>query len=263
MAMIKLSKATLTKERLDAASGVSRIRTARTASMEKYATQPVANLEPEYAYHHVIGLHGDQKDANGEYTGNDNGDFFWWRQTLLAKRDDDMYAYQTWIGGDVLENHDERQIRGYIADCWPTFVDKSIHMLKATNRKNHPLLVTNIDKSKITDVSMGTIVGHSYCSVPGCQRHASKEEPNITEDDWCHHLRYYKAGKDPVSGYRVYEDNREIFGVECSWITIGAGADSGAKMQMKVASITEQQRQGLKIMNANIVSLFSRKRRDV
>lgn len=262
--MIRLSKATLTPERLDAynlpPAQQSRVRQARTASMEKIATQPVAKLEPDYAYHHVIGLHGDQKNEDGDFVGNDNGDFFWWRQTLLAKRDDDLYAYQTWIGGDVLENHDERQIRGHIADVWPIFGDKSIDMLMATNKRVHSLLVTNIDKAKITDVSMGTIVGHSYCSVPGCKRHANNNEPNITEEDWCHHLRYYKGSKDPVSGHHVYEDNRDIFGVECSWITIGAGADSGAKMQMKVAAITEQQMHGSRIMNASVVSLFARNR---
>lgn len=249
MAMLRISKAkiatrlAIADEKLDC-----KIRVERASEM-KTALQRVAQLNSDYAYYHVIGLHGD--------TPNDNGDFFWWRQTLLAKRDDGMTAFETWRGGDVLENHDERANRGHIADVWPVFGSKSIDMLMATNRKTHPLLCRNIDAGKVKDVSMGTIVGHSYCSIPTCHRHATKNDPNITEDDWCDHLRYYKGQRDPHSNLLVYEDNRDIFGVECSWITIGAGADSEAKLQMRVAALSEHQHKGsLRIAHVSIVQLF-------
>lgn len=78
----------------------------------------------------------------------------------------------------------------------------------------------------------------------------------------CHHLKYYKGQRDPDSGEHVYEDNRDIFGVECSWITIGAGADSEAKLQMRVAALSEQQKSGsLKIAHLSIVQMFAARRK--
>lgn len=266
MAMLKTCKAVAKNiEQLSPAKeinpcngAVDRIRTAKYKNYKTADVKQVVELDSDYAYHHVIGLHGDQK-RNGEYAGNDNGDFFWWRQTLLDKRKDGMFAYATWIGGDVLENHDETAIRGYIPDVWPIFEDKSIDMLMATNKKLANLLVTNIDNGKITDVSMGTIVGHSYCSIPGCHRHASKNDPNITEDNWCDHLKYHKGKRDPDTGLNVYEDNRDIFGVECSWITIGVGADADAKNRMKVAQLTENQlkHNNIAVRDRGIVGLYN------
>jgi hypothetical protein len=262
MAMLRISRANVATRLVSPNERIAdcKIRIERTNEM-KTALQRIAQLNNDFAYYHVIGLHGDQMDKRGNYVGNDNGDFFWWRQTLLAKRDDGMNAFETWRGGDVLENHDERANRGYIADVWPVFGNKSIDMLMATNRRLNPLLCRNIDTGKVKDVSMGTIVGHSYCSVKKCHRHASKNDPNITEQDWCHHLKYYKGQRDPDTGEHVYEDNRDIFGVECSWITIGAGADSEAKLQMRVAALSEQQKSGsLKIAHVSIVQMFAARR---
>lgn len=266
MAMIKTSRSPIKSGFTKLSSGklvTSRVRVNTRRGQESAShLQKVTQLDGDYAYHHVIGLHGDQRKGEN-YSGNDNGDFFWWRQTLLAGRDDGMYAYETWRGGDVLENHDENSVRGHIADVWPVFSDKSIDMLMATKKSAFAQLVDNIDKGKITDVSMGTIVGHSYCSVPGCHRHADKKNPNITEDDWCEHLNMRKGAFDPTEGVWVYEDNRDIFGVECSWITFGQGADPTAKLQMKIASLTDKQKKGrnVSMKDRSVLSLFSDRRR--
>lgn len=266
MAMLKTSKADVSyrlpvtqEHRFDLRSELRSVHAQQEAKRESLEhMQKVAELEEGYAYHHVIGLHGDQQ-KRGKFSGNDNGDFFWWRQTLLASRDDNMYAYETWRGGDVLENHDENAVRGRIVDVWPVFTAKSIDMLMGTKRAQFHQLCGNIDNGKITDVSMGTIVGHSYCSVPGCHRHAQKRNPNITEEDWCEHLLYRKGTFDPVEDVWIYEDNRDIFGVECSWITFGQGADPTAKLQMKVASLTHQQLNSPRRpkMEKGVLELFS------
>lgn len=265
MAMLKTSLAkvgqritSLRQDQRQSSSTVLRVRAQETYDH----LQKIAELDPDYAYHHVIGLHGDQQKGE-KFKGNDNGDFFWWRQELLALRKDGMYAYETWRGGDVLENHDENSVRGHIADVWPVFSDKSIDMLMATKRTAFKQLCANIDSGKITDVSMGTIVGHSYCSVPSCHRHASKKNPNITEDDWCEHLKTRKGAFDTTEGVWIYEDNRDIFGVECSWITFGQGADSDAKLRMRVASLTHQQmeNQNIALRDRSVLQLYSDRRR--
>jgi hypothetical protein len=266
MAMLKTSKATVDKRPIAINSGRTLVVSGKAKTVRAQESvdhmQKVTALDPDYSYHHVIGLHGDQRKGE-KYAGNDNGDFFWWNQTLCASRQDGMFAYETWRGGDVLENHDENSVRGHIADVWPVFADKSIDMLMATKRASFEQLVGNIDSGKVTDVSMGTIVGHSYCSVPGCHRHASKKNPNITEEDWCEHLQSRKGAYDPTEGVWIYEDNRDIFGVECSWITFGQGADSTAKLQMKVASLTDQQRTSSRIptMDRGVLELFGDSRR--
>lgn len=266
MAMLKTSKAEIRQSVLTlrpdrSIKAETKLRTRRAQESVEHL-QKVSEVDPSYAYHHVIGLHGDQRKGE-KYAGNDNGDFFWWRQTLLSRRQDGMFAYETWRGGDVLENHDENSVRGHISDVWPVFTDKSIDMLMATKKASFKQLCANIDSGKITDVSMGTIVGHSYCSVPNCHRHASKKNPNITEDDWCEHLKYRKGAYDPTESVWIYEDNRDIFGVECSWITFGQGADPTAKLQMKVASLThEQQTSNLTpVMDRNVLQLFSERGR--
>ncbi len=220
----------------------------------------ICGVENEFVYHHVTGLHGDQKDTKGRLRGNHNGDFMWWRRTLLAKRGDRLHAYETWRGGDVFENHDEEAPFGYIPDVWPDFQRKSIDMLMATSRSVNPKLVEAIEKGRIKDVSMGAIVGHSYCSIQGCFRHAQYKNPNITEDDYCEHLRHLKGQFLAEVQAWVYEDNRDIFGVEVSWITQGVGADPDAKLH-HVVHAQEQldSTHVVRSMNTSVVDLYGLK----
>lgn len=56
----------------------------------------------------------------------------------------------------------------------------------------------------------------------------------------CDHLnptrKALKGRTNPVSGKMVYEDNRDVTGVELSWITFGEGADSKAERKVILAS---------------------------
>ena len=241
MAMYRSARIRQARPRLVFSSSAQRqIEQALSQSLPSVKHQ-VCAVDDEHVYHHVTGLHGDQRDSiSGELRGNQNGDFFWWRQTLLAMRKDGLRAFETWRNADVLENHDDDHVMGFIPDVYPIFAKKSIDMLMATSRAKAPKIVEALEKEDITDVSMGAIVGHSFCSVPGCKRHASLNDPNITEDDWCDHLRQLKGSYMHDKGIWVYEDNRDVFGVECSWITSGVGADSDAITQMKVANLVDR-----------------------
>jgi len=208
----------------------------------------VCEVDPDYMYVHVSGLHGSQKCANkdhpgyGQFSGNSNGDFFWWNQTLLAYNDRfGMRAFETWRGKDNLENHDESQVIGDIPDVWPSIRDKSIDMLIRTSKRRAWSICESVRKGSVTDVSMGTLVNYSLCSI--C---ANKAE---TEEEWCDHLQYAKGQFLPISelslkdkmefpqGKWSYEDNRDIYGIETSWITVGEGADEDAIVKNLIAGI--------------------------
>ncbi len=209
---------------------------------ERTAQKIVTEIDPDYLYVVMSGLHGDES--------NDNGDYFGWEIELLRKLPVSIaiagsdrkaeYVFQTWIGKPNLVNHDANYVVGDIVDDWPLQAEKSIDMLVRVARK-HTELVKGIESKKIEDVSMGCIVGHSYCSV--CENLAHDEE------EWCSHLhpgklnlkgRRYNGedGKIHASkvGQMCYEDNRDIQGIEVSWITFGEGADPGAEQKKILAN---------------------------
>lgn len=221
-------------------------RNLRTAQRKTSAAE-ICAVDPDYVYTHVSGLHGNQKCSNkdhpgyGQFQGNSNGDFFWWKETLLAHKPEFGvdHAFQTWIGKDNLENHDETRVLGDIPDVWPSMRDRSIDMLIRTSVRRAWSITESIRKGAVTDVSMGTLVNHSFCSI--CDNRAE------TEEQWCDHLKYAKGqflGPDELSskdryqfpdGKWCYEDNRDIYGIEVSWITVGEGADPEAKVKNLIA----------------------------
>ena len=208
----------------------------------------VCDVEQEYMYVHVSGLHGNQRcsDKNhsgyNQFSGNSNGDFFWWKKTLLAYNDRfGMRAFETWRGKDNLENHDESKVIGDIPDVWPSIKDKSIDMLIRTSKRRAWGICESVRKGSVTDVSMGTLVNYSLCSI--CDNRAE------TEEEWCDHLKYAKGQFLPNSelsnkdkgefpeGKWCYEDNRDIYGIETSWITVGEGADEDAIVKNLIAGM--------------------------
>ena len=208
---------------------------------ERTAQKVVTEIDPDYLYVVVSGLHGDDP--------NDNGDYFRWDDELLRKlpgssikafKGGPEYVFQTWVDKPNLLNHDGEKEVGEIVDAWPLQAEKSVDMLLKVSRK-HDWLVKGIEDHSIEDVSMGCIVGHSYCSV--CD--------NMAEDEsgWCAHLHPGKLnlkgkkyngedGKIYASkvGHVCYEDNRDVTGIEVSWITFGEGADSKAERKQILAS---------------------------
>lgn len=201
------------------------------------AARSIESVNPDYLYVVVSGLHGDEP--------NQNGDYFEWTSELLRKRaHDNMYVYETWKGKPSLENHDESLRVGEIVDSWPILAQKSIDMLVKVSRKDKPLLCKRIEEGKITDVSMGCIVGWSTCSK--CANKA------YTEDEWCDHIKYSKGKYDSATGKTIYENNHDVTGIEVSWITLGEGADSKAKQKAIIAS-----RRADPILNNRIIDLYT------
>lgn len=199
------------------------------------ASMTVEAINPDFLYTAVSGLHGD--------TPNQNGDFFEWTGELLRKRPhDELYVYQTWKGKPSLENHDERLVVGEIADSYPILAEKSIDMLMKVSRRDKPLLCRRLEEGKVTDVSMGCAVGWSLCSV--CANKA------YVESDWCDHIKYSKGKIDRKSGKMIYENNHDVTGIECSFITFGEGADSDAKKKAIIASRKES------VLNLGITELY-------
>ncbi len=221
----------------------SNIRTAQNiAPSHQAGREPVCFIKEGYLYTEVAGLHGDQMETRenhpgyGQKRGNQNSDFFLWEETLLKYVPKyGMYAFETWRGKDNLENHDETKVLGDIPDVWPEINNKRISMLVRTDKNRAWSICESVRKGSVTDVSMGVLVNHSYCTVCG-----NKAE---IEESWCPHLRTAKGqflhpdrldtpslrDKWP-KGVWACEDNRGVFGIEVSWITVGEGADPDAKV---------------------------------
>lgn len=156
----------------------------RLAQSTKVAASEICIVDPEYMYTHISGLHGNQRDIDpkspgyGQWRGNFNGDHFWWKKTLLEyKTRLGMHAFETWRGKDCLENHDEGRVLGDIPDVWLDIADKSVDMLIRTSTKRAWTICESVRRGSVTDVSMGTLVGHSFCSI--CNNRAE------TENEWC------------------------------------------------------------------------------
>ena len=188
------------------------------------ARKMVSSVDPNYLYAVVSGLHGDE--------ANQNGDFFAWDE--LVKNHHQFAGkkvYATWVTKPNLVNHDSVRVVGEVLDAWPIEPEKSIDMLVKVARKND-WLVKPIERGEITDVSMGCSVAWSKCSE--CQHIAHDEA------EWCEHLSpnrlALKGRTNPATGKFVYEDNRDVTGVELSWITFGEGADAKAGRKLILAS---------------------------
>lgn len=190
-------------------------------------------VQPNFLYFVTSGLHGD--------VPNQNGDFFRWSE-LLKMKDDGKYTWETWIGKPVLTNHNMSNKRGSIIDTYPIKGEKSIDMLHKIDEKKDPSLATGIRNGSIKGTSMGVMVGHSYCSI--CNNLA------YDESQWCNLHLSPKGGnlkgkiytgqdgnKYPHKiGQLVYEDNRDLEGVEDSIITLGEPADPDALIRQVLAS---------------------------
>jgi len=188
-------------------------------------------LREGFFYNVTTGLHGDQFDNNpqsptyGQIKGNDNGDFFQWKDELLTKKHKGRlagkYTYATWIDCPVLCNHDPEDECGFIADAIPIWDTKGVDMVMATSVEQKPDVCKRIEAQLQTDVSMGCDLSWSICS--NCT-HIS-----FTDNDWCNCLIDYKGRRHASSGRLVAEILKDVNGVELSHITEGVGADADAK----------------------------------
>lgn len=186
-------------------------------AMRKLASKEVCSLDNRFIYAVVSGLHGDAP--------NENGDYFEWDSELLKRKPNGIYTYATWIQRPNLINHNEEDVVGMILDTQPILGEKSVDMLLRVDRGRRRIagkdLADLVESGKVTGVSMGCNVAWSRCS--HCNNIA------YTEKDWCKDLRWYKGQKHPDTGQIVYEDNKDITGLEVSWICTGQPADPKAQ----------------------------------
>jgi len=194
----------------------------------------VAPVLEQYLYFVTEGIHGALKDENGNpvielnRAPNENGDLFFWDELIGESLIPGQKVYATWIDKPVLENHDEKCVRGVIIDTHPDENRRSVDMLDAVDKTKHPKLAQDILDGKVTDTSMGVIVSYSLCSVCGAKFNDTNE--------WCSHLRMYKGKKHPETGELVYEISHGLIGLEDSIITVGRGADKDAKIREILAA---------------------------
>jgi hypothetical protein len=188
-------------------------------------------LAKGFFYNATTGLHGDQFDDDsrsptfGQIKGNDNGDYFEWKDELLRIKDKGPYkgqrTYATWIDCPIHLNHDDKYDCGFIADAIPDFDQKSIEMVMATDMQKEADLCRKIQAGQQTDVSMGCDLMWSICS--GCGN------ISYSDNDWCNCLIDYKGRRHPRTGRLIAEILKDVTGVELSHITFGHGADKYAK----------------------------------
>ena len=200
------------------------------------ASKPVVQLDPDLKYYVVTGIHGD--------VPNNNGDFFRYAEELLKLRPNlqhscgctassaPVYTYQTWNGKGNFINHnsmpgtwDNPNRVGTIIDTYPIPEEKCVDFLLGVDKVKYPWLIRAVDDGDVTDVSMGCWVEWSLCS--RCGHLATSEE------NYCNCLKYHKGMK--IDGQMVYEDNRDVTGMEMSWIINGNGADPFAKKKHTIA----------------------------
>jgi hypothetical protein len=220
----------------------------RVATKIQAQNLTIGNYDPEFHYFRVIAVHGDEP--------NDNGDMFRWGQMddkdspelMRFDNQTERYVYESFVGRGNFKNHandDVSKAVGIVLDAVPNHNGRFIECLLAVDEVKDPELVRSINKGYTNAVSMGAIVGHSYCSI--CENVAK------TEDQFCQHVKYHKAQKIQVGGQEklVYEDNRNVNFIELSWVTVPA--DKSALLLEKVASRVQRGEQ-VNLGDENIVN---------
>ena len=160
---------------------------------------------------------------------NSNGDIF--------PEDELIRAAPTWIGKGLYCNHqssDVEKLRGIIIDTQYDHKSKALWALVALDRKNFPILASQVKNGTIRSVSMGTAVKRSFCTLCGNEA--------IVEADYCQHIKggYKNKIMDDGFGRKVLvgEINVGLNGVELSLVSIPA--DSQATIRHVYASLQSQ-----------------------
>jgi ribosomal protein L37AE/L43A len=187
---------------------------AGTAKMSKYHgeiaktadgnTDLVAEMSkhPDALWIRVKAIEADQE--------NDNGDYF--------STDEVIKAHKTFEGCPVFTNHENNKVelaKGKVISAEWVPEERSVYCTMFIDRKAHPGLCRAIEEGYVTDVSMGTQVEYSTCSV--CEKKA------ITADDYCDHVRTMKGRN--ANGRKVFEKNYGLKFIEISVVTDGACKD--------------------------------------
>ena len=160
---------------------------------------------------------------------NSNGDIF--------PEDELVRAASTWIGKGLYCNHqssDVEKLRGIIIDTQYDSKSKALWALVALDRKNFPILASQVQNGTIRNVSMGTAVKRSFCTLCGNEA--------VVEADYCTHIKSGFKNKIVDNGHGkqvlVGEINVGLNGVELSLVSIPA--DGQATIRHVYASLQSQ-----------------------
>ncbi len=191
---------------------------------------------------------------------NENGDAF--PRTELETN------YQTFVGQRVSIDHQDDQVIGYVLSSkfipWDEktknggFVENILALDKKKTEETFPGLLDLILSGKVTDTSMGAVVGWTRCSI--CSNIATNE------NEFCDHVRNHKMQEVVLaSGERklVYEICYDVSFFEDSIIVPlhlggkagGEGADTRAKVLQIIASRivdTEEPERLLRVIQASL-----------
>lgn len=141
---------------------------------------------------------------------NDNGDYF--------SREEVLKSYKTFEGCPVFTNHENDKVEAAKGKVVLAEWDErtgSVYTTFFIDREAFPNLCRAIEEGYITDVSMGTQVDYSTCSV--CEKQA------YTADQYCDHVQTMKGRT--VDGKKVFERNYGLKFIELSVVTDGACED--------------------------------------
>jgi len=141
---------------------------------------------------------------------NDNGDFF--------SRDELVKSYKTFEGVPIFTNHQNSEVENAKGKVVLAEWDErtgSVYCTFFVDREAHPDICRMIEEGYITDVSMGTQVDYSTCSI--CGNRAT------TAENYCNHVKNMKGRT--VDGKKVFERNFGLKFIELSIVTDGACPD--------------------------------------
>ena len=138
---------------------------------------------------------------------NDNGDYF--------PLDELRASYKSFEGVPIFTNHENNDIakaKGKVVLAEWDEAEKSVYCTFFIDREAHAPICRAIEEGIITDVSMGTQVDYSTCSI--CNNRAS--DPS----SYCDHVKAMKGRM--LNGKKVYEKNYGLKFIELSLVTDGA-----------------------------------------
>jgi len=141
---------------------------------------------------------------------NDNGDYF--------SREELLKSYRSFEGVPVFTNHENNKIekaKGKVILAEWNEEENAVYCTMFVDRDAYPDICRLIETGIATDVSMGTQVDYSVCSV--CKTRAK------TEAEYCNHLKTMKGRS--FEGKDVYEENYGLKFIEISIVTDGACKD--------------------------------------
>lgn len=141
---------------------------------------------------------------------NDNGDYF--------SREEIIKSYKSFEGVPVFTNHENGKVenaKGKVVKADWDDREGAVYCTMYIDRKANGPLCRAIEEGYVTDVSMGTQVDYSTCSI--CEKKA------LDASAYCDHVKTMKGRA--IEGKKVFEKNYGLKFIEISVVTDGACPD--------------------------------------